>query len=208
MRLVTILLTAALGAAFLGTATARADHHEAGEAAADREVVVAAETELTGKVVAIDRKARTVTVLGSQGNTVKITAPKEGKNFDQIAVGDDVAAIYARSVGLAIGPREGATPGASAASVVKLAPAGATPGGVIADTVRIEAVVRAIDLEARTVTLDVPEGPPVTIAFKEGVDLSRVKVGEQVVATRTEALAISITKPDMTPPVSTPPKSE
>ena len=42
-------------------------------------------------------------------------------------------------------------------------------------------------------TLDVPAGGQRTLKAREGVDLSNVKVGEQVSVTHTRALAISLT---------------
>ena len=196
MRLA-LTLSALSAVALLGTAPARADHHEAAaaEPPAERAVVVAEKIELTGKVVAVDKEARSIIVEGSQGNRVELDAPEAAANFDQIAVGDDVKATYFEAVALSIHPASDAKPGAAETTVAALAPPGETPGGVVADTVQLKAVVRAVDVDARLVTLELPTGENVTLRAGKGVDLARVKVGEEVVATHTEALAIRISKP-------------
>ncbi len=195
MRL-TLTLSALSFVALLGAAPAQAAHHEAAAAEpADRAVVVAEKIELSGKVVAVDKEARSIIVEGSAGNRVELDAPEEAANFDQIAVGDDVKATYFEAVALSIHPASDAKPGATEVTVAALAPPGGTPGGVIADTVQLKAVVRAVDPEARRVTLELPSGESVALRAGKGVDLARVKVGEEVVATHTEALAITISKP-------------
>ncbi len=198
MRIATTLVSVSLGLALLPASVAGAAHHEA----ADREMVVTEAVELKGKVVAIDRESRTIVVEGQSGLLIPLTAPKEGKNFEKISLGDDVTAVYYESVGLAIQPKANAQPAAMEAVILVVPEAGATPGGVVADTVRIEAVVLDVDAEARIVTLDVPERGRVELKVREGVDLTNVKVGEQVVATHTTALAIEITPPAATPAVS------
>ncbi len=198
MRIATTLVSVSLGMALLPAAIAGAAHHEA----ADREVVVAEAIELKGTVVAIDQEARTIIIEGQNGLLVPLTAPKEGKNFEKISLGDDVTAVYYESVGLSIQPKANAQPAAMEVAILVVPGAGATPGGVATDTVRIEAVVLDVDAEARIVTLDVPERGRVELKVREGVDLTNVKVGEQVVATHTTALAIEITPPAATPSVS------
>jgi Cu/Ag efflux protein CusF len=160
----------ALAAALLLPGSASAEHHE-GEAA-ERAVVLGEKITRHGKVVSIDAKARTVTVEGEQGQQVSIVAPEPAPNFDKIKVGDPVVATYYESVALAIAPVADAEPGLSGA--------------------QLRAVVKAVDPEARSVTLDVPEGGERTLKAGEAIDLEKVKVGEQVSVTLTRALAISI----------------
>ena len=182
----TALSALALAAVLLLPGTALA------EEAADRAVVVAEEITLTGKVVAIRKESRMIIVEGPKGGQVSLKAPKEGQNFDQISMGDTVTARYFESVALAITPVADAQPGASEVAAVSLAPPGATPGGAIVDQIQLRAVVAAVDAEARKVTLDVPAGGQRVVKVREGVDLARVKVGEEVSVTLTEALAITI----------------
>jgi Cu/Ag efflux protein CusF len=180
----------ALAAALLLPGSASAEHHE-GEAA-ERAVVLGEKITRHGKVVSIDAKARTVTVEGEQGRQVSIVAPEDAPNFDKIKVGDPVVATYYESVALAIAPVADAEPGLSGAVALSTAAPGETPSATVAEQIQLRAVVKAVDPEARSVTLDVPEGGERTLKAGEAIDLEKVKVGEQVSVTLTRALAISI----------------
>jgi Cu/Ag efflux protein CusF len=180
----------ALAAALLLPGSAPAEHHE-GEAA-ERAVVLGEKITRHGKVISIDAKTRTVVVEGELGRQVSIVAPEDAPNFDKIKVGDPVVATYYESVALAIAPVADAEPGISAAVALATAPPGGTPGAAMAEQIQLRAVVKAVDLETRSVTLDVPEGGERTLKAGAAIDLEKVKVGEQVSVTLTRALAISI----------------
>jgi Cu/Ag efflux protein CusF len=177
--------------ALLLSGPALAEHHEQTEGAA---VVIADEVNLTGRVISIDAATRTVVVEGELGRRVSIVAPEDAPNFDQIHVGDPVAATYVESIALAITPVAGAEPGASVVAAVSSAPPGATPSATMAAQIQLRAVVKAVDSKTRSVTLDVPSGGERTLKVQEGVDLEKVKAGDQVSLTLTRALAISIDK--------------
>jgi hypothetical protein len=178
-----------LGAALLLPGSAPAEQQEK---AAEGGVMIGEKIKVAGKVISIDAATRTVVVEGEQGRQVSIVAPKDAPNFDQIEVGDPVAATYIESIALAIAPVADAEPGASGTAAVSSAPPGATPGGVMAEQIQLRAVVKAVDVKTRSVTLDVPSGGERTLKVGEGIDLERVKTGEQVSVTLTRALAISI----------------
>lgn len=68
------------------------------------------------------------------------------------------------------------------------------------NTATITAVVQAIDLKERTVTLKGPDGNVVTIKVDDSVkNLPRVKVGDQVTAQYYEAVAVEVRKPGEAP---------
>jgi hypothetical protein len=71
---------------------------------------------------------------------------------------------------------------------------GEKPAGVMASQVTITATVQAIDTKKPSVTLKGPEGNIKEIKIKDPKRLENVKVGDLVVITYTEALAISVEK--------------
>jgi hypothetical protein len=180
-----------LATALLLSGSAQADHHEGAAAGA---VIVGEKINLRGTVISVDPATRTVIVKGEQGHQVEIVAPKDSPNFDQIKVGDPVAATYIESIAVAIAPVAGAEPGVSGLAAVSSAPPGATPGVIVAEQIELRAVVKAVDPKQRTVTLDVPDGGERTLKAGQAIDLAKVKIGEQVSVTLTRALAISIDK--------------
>lgn len=162
--------------------------------AAERTVVVAEKINLKGKVVAVDAATRTIVIEGERGRQVEIQAPKEGQNFDKIQVGDPVSATYVEAIAVSIAPAAGARPGVSETVDVSVAPKGAAPGATVAERIELRAVVKAVDIEKRKVTLDVPGGGERTLKLAKDVEVEKIKVGEQVSVVLTRALAITIDK--------------
>ena len=66
---------------------------------------------------------------------------------------------------------------------------------VIASTVEVTAKVKSIDLKRHKATLQFPDGKSKTFAVRPDVDLTKVKLGEEVVMRTTEAMAIVVEKP-------------
>ena len=156
--------------------------------------VVVEAVSVTATVDAIDKEKRMVTLKFADGRTRSLKLGPEARNFDQIAVGDQVKATYAESV--AIGVRKSdEKPAASQTRTVKVAPKGAKPGVIVADTTEITAKVEAIDYAKWTVDLKGPEGNVRTFAVDKSVKkFKNVKKGDEVVVRVTEALAIVVEK--------------
>jgi len=76
-----------------------------------------------------------------------------------------------------------------------LAPVGAKPGAVVAQTVQVIATVADIDIKHHRATLEFPDGSKKTFAVRPDVDLTKRAVGEQVFIRATESVAISVEKP-------------
>lgn len=87
------------------------------------------------------------------------------------------------------------TPAAGKIDFVTLAPKGAKPGGVVAQTTQVTATITAINQQKRTATLRFDDGSTRTFPVRTDVDLSKRNVGDKVVFRLTEALALSVKKP-------------
>ncbi len=149
---------------------------------------------VTALVVGIDKKDRTLTLIGTQGNVAHFEVGDEVRNFDQIEVGDHVKIEYHESVALYFG-QHGTQPENDAGLVVARAPKGAKPGAIAVGAIDVSAKVEAIDRDKRTVTLKGHNGHSTTVkvdkSIKEFDDLS---VGDLIHARFTEAIAISVEK--------------
>jgi hypothetical protein len=160
-------------------------------------VVVTNKVTAKAKVVDIDRANRTVTLQQPNGEKTEVKVGDDVRNFDQIKKGDQVVVQYYESVGLDL--RKGGGKGQPSAStgpdVVQVAPKGGKPAGVAASTSVITARVEAIDPQKRLVTLRGPKGNTVTVRAGDEVNLARIKKGDQVEATYTQALAVAVDKP-------------
>ena len=147
----------------------------------------------TAKVTAIDATTRKVTLQMQDGKKTTFKAGPEVVNFPQIQVGDQVKARVTEELAVAMA-KPGTQPDNGAAALVALAPVGAKPGGLMAETVQITAKITAINLKGHKATLQFPDGTTHTVAVRKDVDLTQRKVGEEVVIRCTEAIAITVTK--------------
>ena len=148
----------------------------------------------TATVTDIDAVNRKVTLLGPEGAKTTFKAGPEVVNFDQIRVGDHVKATVAAELAVFLRKNgEPATDGGAAA--VALAPVGAKPGVMMANTVEVTAKVTAIDLKHHKATLLFPDGHSQTFKVRKDVDLARQSVGQEVVIRMTEAMAVTVEKP-------------
>jgi translation elongation factor P/translation initiation factor 5A len=145
-------------------------------------------------VIAIDAVSRKVTIETPDGKKSKITCGPEVANFNQIQVGDQVKATVTKKVAVSL-LEPGATRSPGQSSTVALAPKGAKPGIVVAETVEATARVEALDLKKRKVTLRFPDGDAETFDVRKDVDMSQAHLGQEVLIRSTEAVAVRVEKP-------------
>jgi hypothetical protein len=150
--------------------------------------------EVSAIVAAIDKVNRKATLLGPDGKTFTVKVGPEAVNFDQVGVGDWVNLTVTEELVVYLN-EEGESLSDKSAALVALAPKGAQPGGLVAETTQITGTVTAIDLNKHTATLRFEDGSTKTFPVRSDVDLSKRKVGEQVVFRVTEMIAISVEKP-------------
>ena len=147
-------------------------------------------TSLDATVEAINHSTREVTLKGDGGNTMTFTVDERVKNLDKVAVGDRVRADYYESVDVHV-----RAPGEKGAEPAP-ASAGATlwdePGAVIRERATITATVKKVDRKKGRIDLRGPAGNVRSFVVRDARDLQNVNVGDEVVATVTEALAVGI----------------
>jgi hypothetical protein len=154
--------------------------------------LVVDEYKITAVVKAVDHTKRVLTLALPGGETKTFTVSEEAVNFPQVKVGDEVKASYIESLAVQVqGPNEKLN--AEEATTVALAPKGAKPGGIVANTKIVTAKVTAIDHKTRMVTLTGPEGNSLT--FEAGPDVKRlddIKKDDTVTIRYTEAIAVDV----------------
>lgn len=148
----------------------------------------------TATVTAIDAANRKVTLVTQDGRKETFKAGPEVVNFDQIRIGDQVKATLTEQLAVYMA-KDNPPASEGEAALVALAPKGAKPGGMMAQTVQVTAKVTAIDLKHHKATLKLPDGTTKTVAVRKDVDLTQRQVGEEVVIRCTEAIAIAVEKP-------------
>ncbi|HSR88598.1 MAG TPA: hypothetical protein VLL07_06555, partial [Pontiella sp.] len=92
--------------------------------------------EVEATVIEIDQEARTAVLQTPSGATMPVAVGPEAINFDQITVGDTVRAIVTEQLVIQMAAEDSAKDDGAAAAAM-LAPKGAMPGAIVAETIRM-----------------------------------------------------------------------
>ena len=147
---------------------------------------------ISAVVEAIDHETRVVTVRKPDGEALTFTASDEARNLDQVDVGDVLIAEYRESVSIAVMANEGMEAEAAEVSAMARTEEGEMPGFAAMDATVVTATVEEINLEMNTFKLKGPDGTVNEYVARNPENLKRAAVGDLVVITITEALAITV----------------
>ena len=150
--------------------------------------------EKTATVEAVDQSTRMVTLKGPKGNSVTFKAGDQVRNLAQVKVGDEVKFAFYESLAVRVLATGEAFPGASETEAMARAKKGEKPAGVVGKKMAVNATITAIDKAAKTATLKGEDGKSVTVTPLDPKNLDKVKVGDRLVLTFTEAVAVSVEK--------------
>jgi len=169
----------------------------AGEAApaTDKPSLYSSQTVVvTAAVEAINHETREVTLRGPEGETSSFVASEEARNLDQVSVGDIVMAEYEQSLSIEVFANDGSVPGAGELAVAGRSEKGEMPAIAAVDSQVITATVEEINIEANTFKLKGPSGEVNEYVARNPENLKKAAVGDLVVITYTQAIAISVEK--------------
>jgi len=155
-----------------------------------------AQASVTATVQAIDYNTREVTLKGSLGNVVTFTVDKRVARLNEIKVGDEVTADYYVSIAGEARPAteaEKATPIQVLQETAK-APAGTEPAAGALRVIRVVCTVEGLDRPTKTLTVAGPRGTLVMVQVADVANLAKLRLGETLIVTYTEALAVSLVK--------------
>jgi len=147
---------------------------------------------LTATVEAINHETREVTLRGPEGRTVDIVASEDARNLNQIKVGDVINIEYEQGMSIEVFAAEGAEAGAGEFVAVARPEEGGTPAMAAIDALVVTAVVEEINLEANTFKLKGPSGLVKEFEARDPENLKKAAVGDLVVITYTQAIAMSL----------------
>ena len=148
----------------------------------------------SGTVETIDHKARILTLKQEgTGEFVTVDVPASAPKFDAIKVGDKVSVTYYDNVTVRL-------KGAGEASTNKLAgavtpTAGEKPGVTVGAQRTMTATIEAIDPKIPSITFKGPNGWKYSRRVLDKDVLTKIKVGDQVDFTWTEAVQITVSAP-------------
>lgn len=150
--------------------------------------------EITATVEKLNLKKRMITLKGPEGNTVTFKVDKSVKNLPQVKVGDQVLVRYYQSILVRVEKPGQAKEGVKQYATAATAEPGKKPAGVAINSITVNTTIEAIDKENNTVTLKGPKGKTQVVKVQDPKNLENVSVGDKVVITYTEALAVNVEK--------------
>jgi len=147
---------------------------------------------VTATVEAIDSGRRQVTVKKSDGNYEVFYVPEKVARFDSLKVGDKVTARYYENIVLRVQP-PGSAPVNDSSRAVTRSESGTS--GTAAHQRTITATIAAIDPKVPSITFTGPHDWKYSTKVQDKDALSKVKVGDKVDITWTEAMVLSLDQP-------------
>jgi hypothetical protein len=149
------------------------------------------------RVAAVDQQTRVVTLVDAEGNRTTFRADEAVRNLPQVHVGDQVVGDLMESLAVEVRPataEEKASP-VSIAEGAEAAELGQKPMGLFVRQIKALYTIESIDKAAGGGTLRDAEGESHFVKVRDPAVLDRVKVGDPVVVTLTEALRIQVLAP-------------
>jgi hypothetical protein len=146
-----------------------------------------------GKIITVNRSKKLVTLEGPQGklvtlhvyNPYNLAAAKAGEPF--VAKFYEIVTVRKKLPGES-------KPVASVAEGIVSAMPGQVPGAVAGTRREIVVTVDAIDIDKETVAVKGPDGSVETITVANPTNLKYLKVGDQIVLTLSNVVAIALEK--------------
>jgi hypothetical protein len=152
---------------------------------------IAQKRRLVATVEAVDAAKREITLKGPKGKVVPLSVAPDVKNLEQVKVGDQLVVTYVEALSLTLKKNGKELRAATHKTDGVRAAEGAKPGGAVAEHVRVTADVTAVNRKTHMVTLKGPK-QEVDLYVGDPAQLKLIKVGDQIEAEYTQALAIAV----------------
>jgi len=151
---------------------------------------------MQGTVTEINAETREITLMGSDGGLVTMTAGEEVERFNEIAV-DDVIKFeyytYLKAEFRDPTPEEVAEPVQMIAEAGK-APEGVDPAAAVGAVVKAVVTIEALNRPFMVATVSGPNGNYVSIPVEDEKLMTELHIGEVLILTYAEAVAIGLEK--------------
>ena len=162
------------------------------DTAAEKPFVSSTQTiQFTAEVVAVDRENYTVTLKGPEGGQRTLELGEEARRLDEVEVGDTVMGEILQHLDIEVVSVENAEAGSGVMVAQARAPENERPGLFAAETMISTAVVEEINQESGTFKLKWEDGVKEYVA-RDPENLKRAEVGDMVVVTYTDAIALQL----------------
>jgi hypothetical protein len=146
-----------------------------------------------GKIAAVNKARNLVTLVGPEGNRVTLKVANS-ESLASVKAGDTFVAHFIESVHVRRKRPSEVLPAVSIKEGISRATPDQAPGGVIHTKRKVVLTVAGIDPKDRTLTVKDPGGAEETVKVDDPRYLGHLKVGDDLVVTVRQAIAISLDK--------------
>lgn len=143
-------------------------------------------------VLAVDTTARLLTVRTQEGDTLIVPVKPEVKTLHQLKKGDRIKAVYTEQLNIRV--ETGDNVDMTVERMRGDAKPGQNPSVTLIERTIYKATISAIDLTKGTAMLKDPTGEESEVTPLQPENLKRVKVGDIVVITAMQTMAMSLDK--------------
>lgn len=154
---------------------------------------------MQGTVTEINADTREITLMGSDGGLVTMTAGDDVERFDEIAVDDVIKFDYYTYIKAEFReptPEEVAEPVQMIAEAGK-APEGVDPAAAVGAVIKAVVTIEALNRPFMVATVSGPNGNYVSIPMEDEKLMTELRIGEVLILTYAEAVAIGLEKVEM-----------
>ena len=189
------VLKASLLAITLAFGSAHATDAKPATPAAETPAIVMGDTvKAEAEVVAINKKTRTVTLKGEDGNVFDVIVGKEAKNLGQVKVGDRVISEHMEVLAMEL-KKGGGLRETVEKDINETAKLGQKPGAIRGREIDFVADVKSVDAKASTISILGAKGRVFKLHVKDPAVMAQVKEGDQVKGTYVVATGIVVVAP-------------
>ncbi|WP_185235908.1 hypothetical protein [Teredinibacter franksiae] len=147
---------------------------------------------ITAEVLSVDHETRLVSLSDGDGGAVMFTAGENVRNLAQVEPGDLLEVNYLQSVAVEVVDGKGLQAIAAEVTDAVRAEDGEMPGAAVVNTTVEIFMVEDINLENNTFKLKNVAGEINEFLARNPENLKKSKVGDSVIITTTEAVAIEV----------------
>ena len=148
--------------------------------------------EVRAVVIGVDQKRRLLALESDDGGRMVLPVAEEFRDFERARIGDQVVVSYTQAVAWRVKPSDKGAPGVSTRETLSNPRPGEAPGGTIERALTITATITGMDVARATVTLTGPQGKSETFTAHRRADLEKLRLGDLVEITYSEALAVGV----------------
>jgi len=147
------------------------------------------EVTATATIKAIDAATRSITLRTENGDEDTFTVGPAVTRFNQLKVGDTIKVTYHESLVFQV--RKPGAPAATSGTGVAAGRLKDAPGGAIGKQQTTTVTVKAVDMNAPSITVVTEDGRTLTRKIADKKNLEGVQAGDKIEITYTQAVLVS-----------------